>query len=486
MVEAQQNEAPSSASSATSVADPQASVIQWLPWQDRFFRDKARVLVGCAHRQSGKDFVAAGKAVDDALLDGDDWFIVSLTQRQADATFRKCEDFAKALKLAAKLSGEITMSEREFVEYDKQLDQSFRCTARTLHLPGGGSVTALPGRDPDTLAGLTGNVIFTEFGLFPNGGYDHWRVVFPLSTRGYQVIVISTPRGRNTKFCELVSDPETYSVHFQTIEDSVREGFILRDNNGEPTDIETFKRLYGDESGWRREYMCEFTGDLEALIKWAQLQAAAEDTLAGDFEIIEITDDAGWDPRVLNGFDPANGRLEVGWDVARHSDLSSVWANQISPRQQGRRALRYLIIMRRCTFSLQREVVTSLMRTDSRNVGCGDASGLGMDSNETLSNRFGARWQPVTFTAKSKAELGSLARTAFDDVDQVIPPMDGDTKYVATDIYAVQADTSGDRLKLIETENPLLPESHCDIFCSFALCRMAAGIAAAQPFLSVH
>ena len=43
-------------------------------------------------------------------------------------------------------------------------------------------------------AGLTGNIIFTEFGLFPRGGQAHWRVIFPLATRGFMVIVISTPR----------------------------------------------------------------------------------------------------------------------------------------------------------------------------------------------------------------------------------------------------------------------------------------------------
>jgi phage FluMu gp28-like protein len=111
---------------------------------------------------------------------------------------------------------------------------AFVCKARELILPNGARVVSLPGRDPDTLAGLTGNVIFTEFGLFPGGGYDHWRVVFPLATRGFKVIVISTPRGKNTKFFELWSDKETYSVHTCDIYQSVeQDGFVLRDNKGD-------------------------------------------------------------------------------------------------------------------------------------------------------------------------------------------------------------------------------------------------------------
>ena len=151
------------------------SVITWLPWQQRFFHDRPRVKVGCVHRQGGKDFVSAAEAVDDAIETGSDWFIVSISQRQADATFAKCRQIAGIFKRALHVVGELTLSDREYVEHDRNLDESFRSTAHTLRLPGGGSVTALPGRDPDTLAGLTGNVIFTEFGLFPNGGYDHWR-----------------------------------------------------------------------------------------------------------------------------------------------------------------------------------------------------------------------------------------------------------------------------------------------------------------------
>ncbi|MBE3099665.1 MAG: hypothetical protein IMZ44_21320, partial [Planctomycetes bacterium] len=218
---------PDNLAAANSPGDLSRGVIRLHPWQQRWFADRARVVVFRAHRQSGKDFAAAAMAVDQAFERGDDWYVVSVTQRQADATHAKARQVAEVFKQVLKRRGEVILSEREYTEYDAEIDEHFRCTARTLHLPGGGSVTALPGRDPDTLAGLTGNVIFTEFALFPRGGYDHWRVVFPFITRGYRILAISTPRGKNTKFDELCSDPETYSVHVQTILDSVAEGFVL-------------------------------------------------------------------------------------------------------------------------------------------------------------------------------------------------------------------------------------------------------------------
>ena len=472
----------------TAVAKTQAArqprtVVVWAPCQARLFADRARVIVVCWHRQRGKDFVAAGKAVDNALRTGQPWFIVSLTQRQSDATFDKCKLFADAFSRAAKKRAELTLTEREYVEYDKTIDESFRCTARTLHLPGGGSVTALPGRDPDTLAGLTGNLILTEFGLFPRGGYDHWRVVFPLSTRGYQVIVISTPRGKNTKFYELYSAPETYSVHFQTIVDSVNEGLVLTDNNGQPTTLEAFEKLYNDPAGWRREYMCEFSGDAEALVTWAKLLAAGQRVPNMPFDLIELTAGGGWRGSEFDPLRAAPGRVEIGWDVARHSDLSSLWIQTAG--SDGVRRLRFLVLMRNCDFALQRMVVRTAMKASGRAVGCGDATGLGMDSNETLAAEFGGRWLPVTFTAKSKRELASGLVTAFDDAAIALPPADGEFKSLATDIYCLQRVGAAEQLSLEETPNPLLPESHCDVAWSAALAQKASGILAASPFVSV-
>jgi len=469
----------------TATATQPGSVITLAPCQQRLFADQARVIVVNWHRQRGKDFCAAAKAVDHAIRTGQDWYIVSITQRQADATFDKAKAIANAFCKTAKRLGEITLDEREFYEYDREIDEQFRCTARTLHLPGGGSVTALPGRDPDTLAGLTGNVIFTEFGLFPKGGYDHWRVVFPLATRGFQVIVISTPRGKNTKFYELCSQPETYSVHFQDILKSVAEDLVLFDNNGQPTDLETFKKLYGDDAGWQREYLCLFTGDMAALVTWAQIVAAGQRVEGLQLDVLRVVDGNGWQADFFRHMSDESGRPEAGWDVARHSDLAVMWVNWRGNDLM--RRLRKLVICQRTSFALQRTIIRSLMDSYPRAVGCGDATGLGMDSNETLATAYGSRWQPVTFTQKSKRELGSGMMTAFDEGSMALAAsaVQGEHKFVATDIYALQK--QGDKASLIISEslNPLEPDSHCDIAWSGALAIRAGNIAGTTAYLSV-
>ncbi len=467
------------------VAPSRESVIQLYPYQQRFFADTSRVQLAIWCRQAGKDFATACKADDHAIRTGQDWFIVSKSQRQADATFAKCKRVASAFKEAFKLAGEIRAEDgEEYWEYDKEIEHSFRCQARTLHLPGGGSVTALPGRDPDTLAGLTGNVIFTEFGLFPKGGYDHWRVVFPLSTRGYQVVIISTPRGKNTKLFELYNQPEKYSVHFVDIYKAVAEGMPLANEDGQPITIEEFKDLYGDAVGWQREYLCKFMGDLEALVKWAQLVAAGEMGRDMPFDCLRVEGDSGWRSGFFKPLADIDGRAEMGWDVARRGDLSSLAVNISRPGHV--QQLRFLVLMHNVSFALQRTIITEAMATKPTNVGCGDATGLGMDSNETLQTKYGDRWQPHTFTAKGKREIGSLLKTCFDDQAQIIPPTEGEHKFVATDIYAVQKEGDAEMLKLIESPNPLLEDSHCDVAYSLGLSRKAASIQFAQPYVSTH
>jgi len=444
--------------------------------QRRFFQDEARVLAVCWHRQKGKDFVTAGKAVFEAMRDGEAWYIVSLTQRQADATFDKCKEWAHKYKQRI---GEIQVEEgAQYVEYDATFDHWFVFRSRIMYLPNGGVVMSLPGRNPDTIAGLTGNVIFTEFGLFPKGGYDHWRVVFPLATRGFKVICISTPRSKDTKFYELVSDPGTYSVHVCDIYQSVNEeGFVLRDQNGQPTSIENFRALYNDESGWKREYECHFIGELDPLLTWAQLELAGENGRPLLFDCMHIERNSGFDPSILEALKTTELRPEIGWDVARRGHLSSVWVNVGKPAD---RQLRFLILMRDCSFEFQQNTVRGLLNANGRSVGCGDATGLGMAPNEKLTQLFGDRWEGVNFAGTRKGELGSALATAFRDQTQTIPPVDGEHKYIATDLYSIQkqAVTSGtsgvtedskEKLKLVESENPLLAESHCDIAYSGAL-----------------
>ncbi|MGN6727955.1 MAG: terminase large subunit domain-containing protein [Tepidisphaeraceae bacterium] len=449
------------------------------------------------HRQKGKDFTAAAKAVDDAIRTGQSWFIVALTQAQADETFNKCKKVVEVFKELLKLEGRVEEEAEDFIDRDKEIDQAFECTARILKFPNGARVVSLPGKNPDTLAGRTGNLILTEFGLYPKGGYEHWETLFPITTRGgFKMIIISTPRGRNTKFYEIFQNPDGfYSIHLCDIRKSVFEdGYQLYDAKGKPfpqgTDeekehaIATFRKIYNSESKWPREYECKFTGDLSSLITWAELErgASLQNTDGFVYRRFDGLSDVSPDTRVaLNAFVGVLGRrrIEIGWDVARRNHISAVAINLAEPNKP--KHLLGVIAMRDCSFEFMRTVVMALMDTSYSAVGAGDATGLGMESNETLKKRYRDRWIPFTFNASSKREVASALKTGFSDGMQTLPAMDGPHKFIATDIYAIQKDDTGANDVYEETENPLLPESHCDIAYAVGLARVAGARATKKP-----
>jgi phage FluMu gp28-like protein len=477
-----------------------APIIRFDPSQQRFFRDPARVIAVNFHRQKGKDFVAAGKAIDGAAETAQDWFIVGLTQAQADETFNKCKRFVSAMKelLKRKFGTDRVDEESErFTDYDKEIEQAFECTARILRLPNGARVVSLPGKNPDALAGRTGNLILTEFGLYPKGGYEHWGTLFPITTRGgFKLLAISTPRGKNTKFYELCqNEGGFYSVHFCDIYKSVFEdGYQLYDALGKPFPqatreqqelaIATFRKIYNDESKWPREYECQFTGDLSSLITWAEIERAAALGSGMPFDVVEFTGEKPVGDLLLhlrNEVD-AGARVEVGWDVARKKDISSIWVNLA--RLNKPKHLRFNVLMHKARFETQRLFVRAVMDLQRWSVGHGDATGMGMDSNETLAQLYKDRWTPFTFTAPGKREIASALKTAFVDGTQTIPALSGTTKYVGTDLYAIQKDDTGANFTLDEMQNPLLPDSHCDVAYSGGLARVAGASLVRIPMRS--
>jgi phage FluMu gp28-like protein len=452
----------------------------------------------CWHRQKGKDFTAAGIAVKDAFVTGHDWFIISITQRQADATFRKAKAFARALQRVMNAVQVIQYTDSNSDQRDPETGQRFVFKAREIILPGGGRIMSLPGRDPDALAGLTGNLILTEFALFPNGGHEHWEVVFPLTTRGYRTLVISTPRGKETKFYELCTGGEA-NYHRCTIWDSVAAGWSPVPGQPQWTtdDVDDLKRRYGNDAKFAREYECEFSGDLDVLIKWTLLEQAAALAEGRPFTSRVFTgelsgDDLRWFEQLATIGRQLGRRNELGWDVARRGDLAATALNVATGTASaaGPRHLAGMALFRDVRIDQQRDANASMMRADAGTVGAGDSTGLGLQGNEELEHWFkhrrppgdglpASRWTPVTFGAKSKGMLASGGLTRFGDGAQTLPPVAGETAWVAADLYGLHAEEKNDRLVLDETGNPHLPDSHNDPAYAILLAQHAGGL---HPF----
>lgn len=471
------------------------SVIHFDRSQKRLFDDPARVVMVVWHRQKGKDFTAIAKAINEACITGQDWWIVGLTQAQADETFNKGKKVIASMKLLLKKmfgTDEVKEETERFMDYDREINHLFECSARIMRLPNGARIVSLPGKNPDSLAGRTGNMILTEFCLYPYGGHPHWDILFPITTRGgFKFIMITTPRGKNTKGYEVFQNEDGfYSIHFCDIQTSVYEdGYQLFDAKGNPFPqntreeqtlaIETYQRIYNSPAKWEREYECKFSGDLSALVPWCQLERAAALGEGRPFDYLHVKD--GGQPLgdlwlTLKNEAAAGARVEVGWDVARTNDLSAVPFNFARVNQP--KHLRFLVTMKNVAFEEQRAFVKAVMDLQRYSVGAGDATGLGRESNEAMERLYQcgkgeSRWNPFQFTAQGKRQIASSLATAFSDGTQTLPSLEGPYKFIATDIYAIQKDDTGAQLELDETPNPLLKDSHCDVGYALGLSRVA-------------
>lgn len=428
--------------------------------------ENARICVLCWCRQAGKDFTASLKAVLDAIETGKSWYIVSLTQRQAMATAKKAQMHVKAI-----LGALIEVGESE------EWVNNVKITSYGVKLPNGAEIVALPGRDPDALAGLTGNVIFTEMALFPDNGEKHWKVVFPLATRGFKVWCISTPRGPETKFSELRRNAQgLYAVHNVTIHDAVAGGMELRDEEGNACTPEDLRRLYNDEAGWSREYLCIEGDDHDPLIPWTDINDCGE-----PYEIpwieISATPQSTIDD-LTEQFDAANetffqeiaqnltGGACVGWDIATSGDFSVVVFGEKAGSDV---YLRAVVIMHGVEdFDYQEEVVTRAMETGA--VGEGDASGLGREACQRIGKRFGEHaWGEIVFTSAVKTPLFTQLRSEMQSRRVHYPASSDLIRY---DLHALGKQGMGVSGKILRVEtnrNTLDRRSHCDIATAVAL-----------------
>jgi phage FluMu gp28-like protein len=456
-----------------------AVALHWRNYQKESFELTKRIRGKFWCRQSGKDFSGAFDQVLRGLSDKRkmDRSLFSVTQRQADFTFEKCATHARAM-------AKVMCPEAE-EEFEANFGgKSFTFTRRVLTLPNGVRIKSMPGRDPDAVVGDSCHVYFTEFALFPNGGFEHWRRLTPMAlNNGLDVDFVTTPRGKDTKAYELRQNKRgRYAISVVDIYRAVRDGLILYDEDGEPCSIEVFQEIYGDPIGWQTEYMVRECDDVTALLTWGQIEGAYEKY---DAPLLDLRDDKGYDPRNENIFATRlrglPGPLTAGWDVARNKHLSVFWVNE---EVDGRQHLRLLVIFRRCSFNYQRQgVIEQAMNTIPNLRGCGDSTGLGMESNEELQRKYGVlRWRGVNFAGGRKLALASLLKTAYDDGRQAFP---ASMDFIAYDLHALQKEVKGDRTIIHETQNALDPDSHCDLAFANSLALEAASVELARPYVSV-
>ena len=372
-------------------------------------------------RQAGKSFTVSYWATLRCLeMPNHTVVVVAPTERQSKLFVDKVKLHVKALKL----TGIKFFEDAEL----KKLEVVF---------PNGSQIVALPA-NPEGIRGFTGDVILDEAAHFGNQWEEIFRAVFPIITRKreYKFIAISTPNGKNDLFYYLWSIAENNPSWFRysiNIYEAVEKGLDI--------DIEELRAGIKSEIAWRTEYLVEFIDQLDAVLPYEWIQAC-------EMPKEEI---------LINNLNKVIGELYIGVDVARRNDLTVI---AVLEKIADILYLRRLEILKNKTFKEQFAIIDHYAQYAQKLAI--DETGIGMQLAEELKQKWGAKIEPVYFTAKVKEELAELMRIKFQD-RLIRIPEDPDLR---EDLHSVRKTLTPSGNIKIEGSTK---DSHADRFWAIAL-----------------
>src|SRR5580765_4262110 len=196
----------------------------FLKYQYDWIRDQSllRIIQKC--RQAGISFADAYDSVKKASPKGArfDVWVSSRDETQAKLYLEDCKYWAKLLHLIATDLGQVVLDEKEKV------------SAYVLQFNNGRRIYCLSS-NPNALAGKSGHVKIDEFALHQDQRLLY-RVAKPVTTWGGTLSIISTHRGVNSVFNQIIRDivengnPMGWSLHTVPIQKAVEQGLVERIN----------------------------------------------------------------------------------------------------------------------------------------------------------------------------------------------------------------------------------------------------------------
>jgi len=259
-------------------------------YQKKLLKDQAKRIVARFSRQAGKTTTIAIRAI---------WFaakhprtvslIVAPSMRQSMIMMDRIHGFLIALP---------KQTRRAYVS---------KMQRTVVWFKNGSQIVALP-NSPHMLRGYTAHqVICDEAAFFRDDELVFYNVLYPmLATTDGQLIVSSTPWGKNTVFYKMNNDA-AFSKHVVTADDVVKTGLIKR------SFIEEMRKQLPAER-FRREFLSEFVEDADAYFP--------QDLIAKCIvsEPLVATQDWTYYPFEYN----ASGQFTVGVDFGKKVDYSVV------------------------------------------------------------------------------------------------------------------------------------------------------------------
>ena len=420
----------------------------FLPYQRAWIQDASSLRIVEKGRQIGMTTADAYDSVKKALARDTnlDVWVSSRDLSTARAYLRICKRWAQMLQIAA-----------DGPDWEV-IDQARDLGAFTLRFKSGRCIFSLSS-NPDALVGKTGHIKLDEFAVHREQS-ELYRIAKPCTTWGGQLSIISTHRGDQTVFYEILDaikhkgNPMGWSHHRVTLQDAVDAGLVERINkvsgrNDAPEDF--VRRLRAeclDEEQWLQEYCCVPADDKSTFITHQMITECEQEGCM----------------QTIDQLEHAAHRLYVGVDVARKENLCVI---DVGEKIGDVIWDRMRIELRNATFAEIEERFYEIMELPRIHRACIDATGLGMQLAERAKARFGYRIEPIQFDAELKEQMAYGLRLALERHELRLDP---DPKLRA-DLRGIRKEvTSAGNLRFAGEAR----DSHCDRFWAKAL-RQYAG-----------
>lgn len=430
---------------------------KFLSYQKRWIEDGSRLKLMEKARQIGLSWATSYAAVARTAVAGakfDQW-VSSRDDLQARLFLEDCKNFAQIIDTGARDLG------AQVIDDEKKL------SAYVLHFASGKRIHSMSS-NPDAQAGKRGGRILDEFALHPDPR-KLWSIAYPGITWGGSMEIISTHRGSDNPFNQLVKEikekgnPKGISLHTVTLQNALDAGFLAKLQGKLPKDdprqdmdeaayYDFIRQGCLDEESFLQEFCCVPADDTTAFLTYDQIATCAHKEPRHLWE---------WPEQVTEEVrkQAATYPVFVGVDIGRTKDLTAIW---IAQKIAGRLILRRLITLQDCEFSKQEAILYPWLEIARR--ACIDASGLGRHLAENARKKFGSKVEPVVFTAQVKEELAYPFRAAFEDLTITI----SDDRALTTDLRAVKkVQTAAGHVRFSADRGP---GGHADRFWAGALC----------------
>lgn len=435
----------------------------FLPYQERWIKDKSRLKLMDKSRQIGLSWSTAYPCVERTARQGSRWdqWVSSRDEIQAKLFLIDCKMWAQLFQMAAEDLGEVVV------------DKGKNITAQVLKFATGKCIYSMSS-NPDAQAGKRGGRVLDEFAL-GNDPRLMWSLAYPGLTWGGSMEVISTHRGSGNYFNLLIreilekNNPKRISHHKITLQNALEQGFLYKLQQALPDEAEQqemdeaqyfdfIKAGCADEESFLQEYMC-LPGD--------------DETAFLEYDLIAKNEYGAHEQWEWHSPDESRGKqVYIGVDIGRTRDLTVIWVLELLGDTL---YTRKVIDMRKMSKPDQEKIMWPWIEWAVRT--CQDYTGLGIGWGDDGKKRFGEhRYENVTFTGRVKEELAYPVRGKMEDRKLRIP-FDAN---IRADLRAVTKETTAAgniRFTAERSEN-----GHADRFWALALAIHAAGTASGNTW----